>query len=316
MGRTVVPAVWCLDALLRSVPEQLSRTTGSLLSDVAYWPLGIRRRVVEEQLAASFPGMDPKWVQEITRSCYRHFGRELATVLANPSRIERNLAKIADHDDAAAMLERAITLNGGAVIVTGHIGNFWLAAAYAAWIGFPTTTVAQRQRSLTAISDRRFTTMQERMGLELIYRDSHPRRLVQALHNGRVLVLVADQHTRRGSAPVEFLGRHAWTTLGPARLCLGARVPLFLAVNLRDGEGYHLRFEKIYDGDVTDEGIDQLALTRRWILALERYVRDHPEQYFWFHRRWKGACAAEAWTNEQLHAMVRDNPDRGSVLRS
>ena len=314
--RAAVPAASSLDALLRTVPEQVSRAMGSFLSDAAYRPLGIRRQVVEGQLAASFPDVDPTWIQETARSCYRHFGGELATVLANPSRIERNLAKIADLDDAAAMLEGAMTLDGGAVIVTGHIGNFWLAAAYAAWIGFPTTTVAQRHHSLTAISDRRFAIMQERMGLELIYRDSHPRRLVQALHSGRVLVLVADQHTRHGSAPVEFLGRPAWTTLGPARLCLGARVPLFLAVNLREGEGYHFRFEKIHDGEVVDGKTDPLTITRRWVLALERYVRDYPEQYFWFHRRWKGTCAAKAWTNEQSHAMVRDNPDRGSALRS
>ena len=314
--RAVIPAAWGLDALLRSLPEKVSRAAGAFLSNVAYRPLGIRRRVVEEQLAASFPDVGSTWIQETARGCYRHFGGELATVLANPSRIERNLAKISDLDDAAGMLERAMTLDGGAVIVTGHIGNFWLAAAYAAWLGFPTTTIAQRQHSLTAISDRRFAAMQERMELEIVYRDSHSRRLIQALHDGRILVLVADQHTRRGSAPVEFFGRPAWTTLGPARLCLGARVPLFLAANLCDGEEYHFRFEKIHGGEVDDGETNQLALTRRWVLALERYVQDHPEQYFWFHRRWKGVRAAKAWTNEHLHAMVRDNLDQGSALRS
>ena len=298
--RAVVPAAWSLDACFRTLPEWASRAVGRSFGDAAYRPLGIRRQVVEAQLAASFPGADSEWIQETARTCYRHFGEELATVLANPSRIERSLDMVADPDDAAAMLEGAITSYGGAIVVTGHLGNFWLAAAYGAWVGLPTTTVAQRQHLLSAVSDRRLAAMQDRMGLQFIYRDEHPRRLIRALHEGRILVLVADQHTRRGSVPVEFLGRPAWTTLGPARLCLGARVPLFFAVNLREGEGYIFRFERIYGGATDDGETDQVALTHRWMSALERHVRDRPEQYFWFHRRWKGAHAAEVWRNRSL----------------
>lgn len=130
--------------------------------------------------------------------------------------------------------------------------------------------------------------MRARLGFEVAYDDTSPRSLIRRLRSGHVLALVADQHPPRGGERLDFLGRPAWTTVGPARLCQTADVPLFFAALLRDGNGYQTVFEEIEPA--SDDGGDApIALTRKWLRVLEGGVRARPEQYFWFHRRWKPA---------------------------
>ena len=117
-------------------------------------------------------------------------------------------------------------------------------------------------------------------------RDAAARPALDALRSGRLLALVADQHTRLGSAPIDFLGRPAWTSLAPARLCLAADVPLFFAALVRDPSGYRIVHEEI-DGRRSGAGADPVEVTKGWVRVLEREIEQRPEQYFWFHRRWK-----------------------------
>jgi KDO2-lipid IV(A) lauroyltransferase len=62
---------------------------------------------------------------------------------------------------------------------------------------------------------------------------------------------------------------------------------LFFGAAIREGDGYRAVVEPV----VTDlSGPDaEIDLTAKWVARLETRVRRHPEQYFWFHRRWKTA---------------------------
>src|SRR5678816_813680 len=48
---------------------------GARIGALGYRPLGIRRRVVERQIAAAFPGLDERDVKRIARAAYEHLGR-------------------------------------------------------------------------------------------------------------------------------------------------------------------------------------------------------------------------------------------------
>ena len=271
---------------LRAAPEPLALAAGRALGTLSRAPLRVRRRVVEAQLAASFPGAGPRWVRATARACYRHFGQEVALLMGGPPRIERMLARVVDEAGLGPRLRTAVAERGGAVIVSGHLGNWELGAAAVRASGVGVTTIVQRQRGAFG---RRLHDMRSRLGLEVLYRDAAARPALSALHSGRTLALVADQHAGRGSAPVEFLRRTAWTSLGPARLCLAADVPLFFAALVRDRSGYRIVHEEI-DRGRSRTGTGAAEITKRWVRALERQIEARPEQYFWFHRRWKRAA--------------------------
>ena len=73
------------------------------------------------------------------------------------------------------------------------------------------------------------------------------------------------------------------------RLASACGVPLFFGALLREGSGYRALMEPVDTTDVGGDGGADAELTRRWVARLEATVRRVPEQYFWFHRRWKAA---------------------------
>jgi len=263
-----------------------ARVLGRGLAGFAHGGLRIRRDVVRSQIAASFPERDAAWVRHTARASYRHFGAELSAVAGGSRSIEAALARVRDPAGIVDKLARA--RDGFArVIVTGHIGNWELAGAYLA-SRIPVTTVVRRQQGGW---DRRLLAMREGMSLDIVHHDEGARKVVRALEAGRCVSLVADQHSFTGSASLPFLGRPAWTRLGPARLALRAGVPLAFGALIRDGDGYDVLWEPVGD-DVMASG-DAVAVTREWLGALERAVRRWPAQYYWFHRRWKKRSPGE-----------------------
>ena len=268
---------------LRAAPEPVALAAGRALGMLCREGLRVRRGVVDAQLAASFPAATPHWVRETARACYRHFGREAALLMGGPSRIERAVSRVVDEAGLGPRLRTAVAERDGAVVVSGHLGNWELGGAAVRALGVRVTTVVQRQRGVLG---RRLGELRARLELDVLDRSAAARPALDALRSGRILALVADQHTRLGGAPIDFLGRPAWTSLAPARLCLAADVPLFFAALVRDPSGYRIVHEVI-DGGRSGVGADPVEVTKGWVRVLEREIEQRPEQYFWLHRRWK-----------------------------
>lgn len=271
------------EGALGFLPAGLARGLGSAAGRAACLA-GVRRKVVQAQIAEAFPEHPPEWVSSVARACYRHFGREIATI-ARLGRVGSQ-ALLGDMRGSAEALDlhgRATGGGGGAIIVTGHLGNWEVAGAFLAAAGLDMAAVVKRQRN--EAFDRRLRETRSRLGIEPIYMEDARARIPGALREGKTVALVADQDAGRRGIFVPFLGRPASTFRGPARLSLAENVPLFFGAAVRDGETYRGILEPVErpppDCDRETE------YTVRWVARLEAWVRRMPDQYFWFHRRWK-----------------------------
>lgn len=264
------------------LPESAARRMGEALGRLAHGPVGVRRELVLEQVAASFPDRPRAWVEEVARGCYRHFGRELCATWHFVRRPREVVSRLKNPWEVPSLLAQVRPSGGGCVLVLGHVGNWELLGPYLTSAELSVTAVVQPQQGPV---ERRISAMRRAFGVEPVARSAAPLKLKRALEEDGVVALVADQHAGKAGAPIPFLGRPASTFLGPARLALGCDVPLFFLAMLRADDRYELRFEHIPRPE--DEAGVEVEMTRRWVAALERVVRTHPEQYFWFHRRWK-----------------------------
>jgi KDO2-lipid IV(A) lauroyltransferase len=135
--RAVVGALGVLD-------WERAGNVGARIAALGYRPLGIRRRVVERQIAAAFPGLDEADVNRIARGAYEHLGRSSieAAMLARlgPDAV---LDLFEGVDDWGAV-EEALSLGRGLIFVTGHLGNWELGGAYLAARGVPLDAIARR----------------------------------------------------------------------------------------------------------------------------------------------------------------------------
>lgn len=275
-------------AAFSSLPAGAAERLGEALGRQAH-RAGVRRRVVEEQIATAFPGRPPEWVRRTGRACYEHFGREMAALAGVARRGGGELrTRTAGAEEALGTYARASAEGRGAVIVTGHLGNWELAAAFLAASGIPLRAVVKRQRNRRF--DRRLSALREAVGVEPVYMEEAARRAGQILGGGRPLAMVADQDARSRGVFVTFMGRPASTFRGPARLALEHGAPLLFGALLREEGGYRAVLERV---ETPPRGPGAVrALTAEWMQRLEAQVRLRPEQYFWFHRRWKTRPAA------------------------
>jgi len=257
---------------------------GTGLGQFAFSPFRVRLDVVEAQIAAAFPDRNKDWVHRTARGCYRHFGREAAELVRLEGSGGRDMLSRTSHvDEVRSVFHSHLNQGLGAVIVTGHLGNWEAAGAAVASLGMPLAAVVKRQSNPEF--DRLLVDSRRRIGIEPVYMEDARARLADLVRSGTSVALVADQDAGNRGLFVPFLGRPASTFRGPARLSMSTGAPLFFGAAIREGEGYRVILEPVETETSGDDA--ELELTRNWVQRLESWVRRCPDQYFWFHRRWK-----------------------------
>lgn len=265
---------------------------GRLLGTWAYWALFSERRKAHRHLEIAYGSvLGASRIRSVAMESFQNlclsgleclrFGR-----LGPDDVLERTMVKGWEN------VEAALRAGKGGIFVTGHMGNWELAAALVAARGLPMNVVARR--IYLEPLDRRLVRIRSRMGVRTLYRDSSMRRMIRCLRENQFLGVLPDQDVRRvGGIFVEFFGRPALTPVGPALLALASGAPLLLARDVRLPHGRHMVTvdPPIYaDGQAPrEQEIRRLVVlyTRR----LEEFVREYPGQWVWMHRRWRtGPC--------------------------
>ncbi|MDX1495436.1 MAG: hypothetical protein R3253_15315, partial [Longimicrobiales bacterium] len=154
-----------LKALLGVLPEELAAGAGALLGRFAGSVLRIRRRVVDEHLAHVFPDRSPSWRARVARASYAHLGREAVMLFRMASWSEDKL-RDRTRMEGLAVVQEALEESGGAVLLTGHIGNWEVGGAALAARGIPLDVVGK------GMANRRFEAdlfrARERLGVRVI----------------------------------------------------------------------------------------------------------------------------------------------------
>ena len=113
---------------------------------------------------------------------------------------------------------------------------------------------------------------------------------VALLRRGETLALAVDQNMQlKKGVFVEFFGEPACTTPAPAVLSLRTGAPLIAAFPIREPGGTHRVL--VLGPFAPAEGLKGhaavVSLTQAYTAAVERVVREHPDHWYWLHRRWK-----------------------------
>ena len=260
---------------------------GARLGALGYRPFGIRRAVVERQIAAAFPGLDSVEVARIARASFEHLGRVTIETALMPRIGQAGVRDLVDELTGWDVLQEAWSLGRGLILVTGHFGNWELSAAYLAARGMPIDAVVRQMNN--PLFDAYLRETRERLGLTVVYDMEAVRRATRSFKEGRAVGFVVDQGVRNlASTYVPFFGRPAKTPRGPAVFALRGNIPVIFGATIRKPSGrFHGIAERILIEDTGDREADVDWLVARYTQTLERWVRRYPAQYFWHHRRWK-----------------------------
>jgi KDO2-lipid IV(A) lauroyltransferase len=276
-----------------AVPMWVLRRMGRGLGRFAWRVLRARRRVVVDNISRSFPGAPASRVEAIALESYEQYGMSLMEFAGFRALSRRKIGEIVEvrgleHIDAA--LEKG----KGAVLFSGHFGNWELLGALVAGRGYPLhVTDTNHSNELT---HRIITSLRVSQGMTVIAPNEPSSRITALLSENKMVSYLADQDARRDGIFVDFLGRPASTVRGPAIFAIRKGCPIVALFMIREGVDRHRAVvEPPIWPDPSLGGREAVRdLTQRYTAVLEKYVRAHPGQYFWMHRRWKTKPAARA----------------------
>jgi KDO2-lipid IV(A) lauroyltransferase len=281
-----------LEKAVATLPESAADRVGRGIGRAVY-RLGIRRKVVEENLRLAYPEKDEAWIHATARAAYEHLGRESAAIL-RLGRLDPQAVIDRTIPVGWEQMEEALAEGKGCILVTGHYGNWEIAAATVASRGVPIAAIVRRQGN--RLVDARLDGLRRRLGVETITQREAPSRLPRLLRKNTVIGIVGDQDARGAGVFVPFFGRPASTHRGPAVFALKLGAPVFACVARRQpgpGVRYEVSGQRVPVVRTGDLDADVERLTAELAARLEGEVRKAPEQYFWFHRRWKTAPKPE-----------------------
>jgi KDO2-lipid IV(A) lauroyltransferase len=224
---------------------------------------------------------------DLIRNMFWNLGMNLGEFLIMPQYGREYMLKHVDGENYQQIVGDIEKIGKGGIMVTAHLGNWELLGAYSAM--FVETHVIARRVYFGKFNDE-IVRQRAKMNVHTIYQDEAPRKVIKLLRNGRLLGVLPDQDVETVNGVfVRFFGRLAYTPSAPVALALLTKSPLYCVFTYRKRNGHH---GVVVEGpldlpETKDRDADIEAGTQMWTDVLEKYIRRFPDQWPWFHRRWR-----------------------------
>jgi len=284
-------AVGVLSAIKHTDRRRMADFAGALMRKVG--PLFKEHRLGREQLHAAFPEKSDAEIENILAGVWDNLGR-LAIEFAHLD--EFKLAGIGSpsvdaitYPPKAAALSERITGSGRATIgFAAHLANWELPALGAKLLGAK-SAVLFRRPNIDAISDLIVRLREPLMGELIPTGLDAPVRLGRLLQSGVHVGMLVDQHYSRG-VEVKFFGRPCKANPLIAVLArqTGCAIHGMRVVRQPDGNSFWGEITEAIEPARDAQGRVDIQGTMQAITSVvEGWVREHPEQWLWLHRRWR-----------------------------
>jgi KDO2-lipid IV(A) lauroyltransferase len=241
-----------------------------------------RQPRVLKQLAFAFPEKSPEDIERIASAMWDNLGR----VFAESFMIDRILAAGLIETRTEPITDYLRNERKGVVFVSLHTGNFELAITASLAAGIKAAGVYQRVKN--PLIDRFLVqSRRDRYPRGLFEKGAQvARKLMRIAREGGAVSLMADLRDRRG-INVPFFGRPAPSTTFPALICRTSDAILVAARVIRtEGARFIIEGKVVEVPRTEDREADVEEATRRLQALFEEWIREHPEQWMWAHRRW------------------------------
>jgi KDO2-lipid IV(A) lauroyltransferase len=245
-----------------------------------------RTRAIEHLSVAFGAEKSPGKILNLSRQCFENLGKGLMEVLQFPRLTSKNLSRLVAFE-GIGNIDDALKRGKGIIILTAHFDNWELLAASLALSGYKVNFIVRPVRSprLEVLVNQ----SRESMGIGCIPRGTSIKEALRCLKRNEILGILSDIDTSVDGVFVDFFGRPAFTPRGPVSIALRTGAALIPAFIIRQRDDTHkVVIEKALELRTTGDGeSDILTNTARFTKIIESYIRKHPEQWIWFHQRWK-----------------------------
>jgi Kdo2-lipid IVA lauroyltransferase/acyltransferase len=273
--------------LLGGLPHRVARGICGVLAVLCYafWPR--LRRVGLFNLRLAFPDWNDRKRRRVLKAEFRNLGRMLADFAHFPRLNRNNIERLIIYD-GFENYDEARKQGKGILYLTAHFGNWELGSFAHGVYGYPCNFIVREMDNPQM--DELINGYRCASGGQAIKKGEFARQVLAAFGRGEAVGVLIDQNMLAGEGIfVDFFGRPASTTTGPARVARKAGVPIILGLVIWDSKlkKYRLRFDRI-DWIKRADPEEEIAVnTANFTRRIEQYIRRYPDQWLWVHRRWK-----------------------------
>jgi KDO2-lipid IV(A) lauroyltransferase len=283
-------AVWLLKLIRHLDPDRTADFAGRLAQRIGPWLP--EHRVGRANLAAAYPEKSAAEIEAILRGVWDNLGR----VAAEFAHLDRLWYFDPDRPEAGRVevsresIERFLSLRDDgkpALVFAAHLANWELPAVLAAMHGID-SAVLYRAPNVGPVARAVKKIRAGNMGALIPTGHDAALRLAYAMERGTHVGMLVDQHFGQG-VEVQFFGRPCKVNPLIARLARHFDCPIH-GVRVIRLPNHRFRAEITEAvAPVRDaEGRIDIRATMQVITnVVEKWVREHPEQWLWLHRRWR-----------------------------
>lgn len=259
--------------------EAIGNGIGRLVSKLR----GRRWNRAVENIQLAYPEKSRAECEELANRTIEHFCRSAADFLAGAN---RGLSEILETTELVGMehLDRALAEGRGVLLITGHFGQWERLASYLSLSGYRLSVVARDadQEGVNGV----INSFRTGPGTSVIPRGQATRPILERLKDNQIVGILPDQN--HDAVYVPFFGKKAGTVLGPGVIHERTKSPVIPATCVWVAPGrYRIEAFPPLEPVELEEGAKGEAMMWAINQWLEREIRKRPEQWLWFHDRWR-----------------------------
>ncbi|RKZ05868.1 hypothetical protein DRQ05_05710 [bacterium] len=279
--------VRALIIMTRILPREFGLSFFSRIGHIAYLLYEKDRKMALENISIAFPEIDGMVVEAMAKGSFGALGRNVFDALSL-SHIDSGRVLELCVVDGEENLKKAYEEGKGVVAITGHIGCWELLGAYLSRKGYRVNVIANELVDKTL--DKWIVDLRERNGLTQIPIGKNIIKAMNALMRGEILGVLIDQDMDIEGIFVPFFGVPAYTPTGSAEIALktgAAVVPM--AIHMQPDGMHRITILKKIEPPSEDKPYEERVreFTVKFTEAVERLIRLYPQQWVWFHDRWR-----------------------------
>ncbi|MCR4416981.1 MAG: lysophospholipid acyltransferase family protein [Ignavibacteria bacterium] len=263
-----------------------SRRLAKLLAFIFYYFIPIRKDLVFKNLKIAFPDLNENETKRIAKKTYQNLFIVLIEILYLPflEKVEiENLINIKNPE----LIHKALSLNKGLIFVSAHFGN-WEILALSAALRLKTQFSIVTKPLRNPFVDNFINSWRTKFGNKVVPLGLSVKNIFKELLEKKIIALLADQRASQNSLELNFFNKLTHVYEGPAVLSIKTGAPLIFAVAIRQSDfTYTVELHEIEPPDQENDQEKIKTMSEKYISLLEDYIRMYPEQWLWFHNRWR-----------------------------
>ncbi len=270
-----------------SVPKKYIVKVGNILGGLAYLIDERHGRIVKRNLKFTLPQWPENHIKKLTLRIFQNMAITVLEICQMTCFSKEDILQKVRIRGKENLLNTTKSPKG-VIMISAHIGNWEMCHLFlSSYLQKSQVVVAQNQPVFIELIIHKLRTS---TGNTIISKKGAMIKLVRTLRKGKMIGLLIDQGTSsREGVDVTFFGRNTYATHAASLLAARYNCPVLPVYCIRDSDAeLTVIVEPPLKLHKTDNVRRDLQTNTQIMTdSVEKMVKLYPEQWLWFHKRWK-----------------------------